>query len=223
MMVAMPSRCLALMTMIAVGSVCLTAQDRTPLNTGAVTGFVRYASGGPIADVRVSLIHPEDRSARTARTTVNGSYRLEAIPPGEYQISVSHAGAVGKRITVTPGSELKGIDFSLPDGSSRRVVTGRAVMNEASKAQKVPTRIGVGIIMRTDGTLVLPLPPGDQWVFVRLPSGYFLDSATHGSATVYSRESVGGRRLSAANFAITVRPEPETMPELVITLGYFSP
>jgi hypothetical protein len=93
-------------------------------------------------------------------------------------------------------------------------------MNEASRGRQVPARIGVGV-RQTDGTLVLPLPPGDQRLVVRLPSGYFLDSATYGGSMMYSLESVGGRRLSSAAFAITVPPEPQPIPELVITLGVF--
>ena len=220
-------RRLVLMTMIVVGSVCLAAQDAVQPQPGAVTGFVRYAGGQAIADVRVSMTAARtgtaahvDRSARTARTSVDGAYRFAAIPVGEYQLSVSHPGAIAKQIRVTPGSELRDIDFSISDGSSRRVVAARVVMNEASRGQQVPARIGVGV-RQSDGTLVLPLPPGDQRVAVRLPSGYFLDSATYGAATVYSLDSVGGRRLPAANFSITVPPEPRTIPELVITLGIF--
>jgi hypothetical protein len=93
-------------------------------------------------------------------------------------------------------------------------------MNAASRERPVPARIGVGVRWR-DGTLAIPLAPGDQRVAVRLPEGYFLDSATYGSTTVYSLESVGGRRLSSATFAVTVPPEPRPIPELVITLGTF--
>jgi hypothetical protein len=226
MMTTMNTRLLLLMAMVTAGSVCPTAQDSVQPEPGAVTGFVRYAGGEPIADVRVSVVARTGtavnvaREARTARTSVDGSYRFEAIPAGEYQLSVSHPGAVAKQIRVTPGSQLKDLDFAIPDGSSRRVVTARVVMNEASRGQQVPARIGVGV-RQSDGTLVLPLAPGDQRVAVRLPSGYFLDSATYGAATVYSLDSVGGRRLSAANLSITVPPEPRQIPELAITLGVF--
>jgi hypothetical protein len=224
----MRSGLLILMTMIVAGSICLTGQGRGAAGAqapggGAVTGFVRYASGQEIADVRVSLLVPGDRSARTTRTANDGSYRFDAIPAGEYQISVSHAGAVAKRISIRAGSELKEADFSIPDGGDRRVVTGRVVMNAASTGQPIPARIGVigvgvGVgVVRTDGTLVLPLAPGDQRVVVRLPSDYFLDSVTLGSANLYPIDG-DGRRLSSAAFSLTVRPEPQTMPELVITL-----
>jgi hypothetical protein len=211
-------RRLLLLALIAGCAVSITAQDRTA-STGAVMGFVRYASGGGIADVRVSVITPGDPLALTTRTTSDGSYRFDAIPAGQYQLSVSHAGAVPKRIVVTPGSELKDVNFSIPDGGARRVVTGRVVMNEASRGRQLPPRIGVGIILRRDGTLVLPIPPGDNRVFVRLPADYFLDSVAHGSEIVYSMQG-DGRRLSAANVSITVRAEPDTIPELVITVGF---
>jgi hypothetical protein len=223
-------RRVALAAMVTVASVCLTAQNLArpePSGAGAVTGFVRSAGGEAIADVRVSMVVARtgtavivDRSASTTRTSVDGSYRFEAVAVGEYQLSVSHPGAVAKQIRVTPGSQLKDLDFAIPDGSSRRVVTARVVMNEASRGQQVPARIGVGV-RQSDGTLVLPLAPGDQRVAVRLPSGYFLDFATYGAARVYSLDSVGGRRLSAANLSITVPPEPRQIPELVITLGVF--
>jgi hypothetical protein len=189
-----------------------------PTQNGVLSGFVRYASGEAIAGVRVRIGVSGELSPRTTRTGADGSYRFEAVPPGEYQVGASHAGAVARRITIAPGSTLTGIDFSMPDGGPRRVVTGRVVMKEASKKQPLPTRVGIGIIMRTDGTLVLPLSPGDHLVAVRLPEGYFLDSVTHGTAMPYSMDR-NGRRLRAVNFPITVAPEPELIPELVITLG----
>ena len=220
-MVVMPGRKVALAGMLAAASVSLTAQDRSAASAeGGVTGFVRYASGAAVADVRVALIDPRERSLRSARTTVDGSYRFDAVPAGEYQLSVTHAGAVAKQIKVTSGPELRDVNFSIPDGSSRRAVTGRVVMNAASRGQKVPSRIGLGVF-RTDGTLVLPLAPGDQRVVVSLPPGYFLETVSYGSEIVYSLETVGGRRLTSAPFSITVPPEPGTLPELVITLGVF--
>jgi len=219
---------LALMAMVAASSVCLAAQDANPPgrpNDGVVAGFVRFAGGEAIADVRVVLLVPGSaagREARTARTAADGSYRFEAVSAGEYQLSISRPGSVAKQIRVAAGSQLKDIDFSIPDGSSRRVVLARVVMNATSRDQQVPARIGIGVRW-PDGTLAIPLAPGDQRLVVRLPSGYFLDSATYGSTMVFSMESVGGRRLSAAPFSITVPPEPRAVPDLVITLGSFKP
>lgn len=217
----MCGKCLAVMTLVVAGSVRLSAQDVAPQNPqpGAVGGVVRYASGQPIADVRVTLSVPRD-SARTTRTAGDGAFRFEAVEPGQYQLSASLAGVVAKTITVTSGSELTGVAFSIPDGSPRRVVTAHVVMSPQSADRQVPARIGIGV-KQDDGTLVIPLAPGDQRLVVRLPSGYFLDSATHGSATVYSLAQVGGRRLTSAAFSITVPPEPQSIPELVITLGVF--
>ena len=214
----MVCRRLTLVAIIA-GSGYLIAQDRTPPGPptrGAVMGFVRFASGQGIADVRVSLII--DGSATTTRTGADGSYRFEAIPPGEYQVSASLPGGIAKQVRVTAGSLLQDIDFSIRDGSSRRVVTGRVIMNAASATQPIPTRIGVGVL-RADGTLILPLPPGDNRVVARLPPEYFLDSVTYGSESVYSWE-VSGKQLPSAVFVVTVPSEPRTIPALVITLGF---
>ena len=216
MILVMPSRRLAVVTMLF-GSVCLGAQDQAG---GAVAGFVRYAGGEAIADVRVVLVLRGDNVARSTRTGPDGSFRIDAIAPGEYQLSVSRPGGVAKLLTIGPGVEQNGVNFSIADGSSRRVVIGRVVMNAVSKGRPVPARIGIGV-RRTDGTLAVPLAPGDQRLVVRLPDGYFLDSATYGPATVYSLERVGGRRLTAGAFAITVPAEPLAIPELVITLGSF--
>jgi hypothetical protein len=61
--VAMRGRNLMLMAMIATASVCVTAQDRTAASTeGVVTGFVRYG-GRAVADVRLALIDPRERSS----------------------------------------------------------------------------------------------------------------------------------------------------------------
>jgi hypothetical protein len=204
---------------IACGSVSLAAQQPSE---GSVTGFVRYASGGPVADVRVVLVRPGDNTARSTRTRPDGSFRIDAIAPGDYQLSASLPGGVAKLITVTAGSDQQDLNFSIPDGGSRRVVTARIVMNDASRGRPTPGRIGIGVL-RSDGTLAVPMAPGDQRLVVRLPDGYFLDSVTHGSVTVYSLERVGGRRLTAGAFVITVLPEPQPIPELVVTLGSFPP
>lgn len=160
-MLAMRKVCLILMSFIVAGSVCVGAQDRTPSDVGAVSGSVRYASGQAIADVRVSLIVSGDRYPWTTRTAADGSYQFSVIPAGEYQLSVSHAGSVARRITVTPGSATTGVNFSIRDGSSRRVVIARVVMNEESSDRQPPARIGVGVRW-PDGTLAVPLPPGDN-------------------------------------------------------------
>jgi hypothetical protein len=209
--------------MVVAGSVCPVAQDRAPSadqRVGVVMGVVRFARGVPIADVRVVMVVPGDRLARSARTGADGSYRFDAVPAGEYQISVSHPGSVAKRIRITPDAELSGVDFSIQDGGSRRVVRARVVMNAASAGRRVPERIGIGV-RQSDGTLAVPLAPGDQRLVVRLPDGYFLDSAMYGSVQVYSLEQVGGRRLTAGPFTITVPPEPQSIPELTITVGAF--
>ena len=171
--------------MVAAAGVYLAAQAPALLagQEGVVTGFVRYASGGPIADVRVTLM-------------------------------VARPGTA----VLTP--EAREVRNTIPDGSSRRVVTARVVMNAVSADRPVPMRIGIGV-RQNDGMLVIPLEPGDQRLVVRLPEGYFLDSATHGAAQVYSLAQVGGRRLTSGAFAITVPPEPQAIPELVITLGAF--
>jgi hypothetical protein len=218
-MPAMCSRLMALLTTIALSGMLPAAQEPAG---GSVTGFVRYARGGAIPDARVVLVLRGDNIARSTRTDADGSYQIGAIAPGEYQLSVSLPGGVAKLITIEQNTELGGLDFSIPDGSSRRVVAGRVVMNAGSKGRPIPSRIGIGIL-RADGTLTVPLAPGDQRLVVRLPDGYFLDSVTHGTATVYSLEHVGGRRLTAGAFAITVLPEPRSIPELVVTLGSFPP
>ena len=216
-MSAMRSRLLAILTAIALESVYPAAQEPAG---GSVTGFVRYASGEAIPDVRVVLVLRGESTARSTRTGADGSYLIGGIAPGGYQLSVSRPGGVAKLITIAQGATLSGLDFSIPAGSSRRLVAGRVVMNAASKGRPIPSRIGIGIL-RPDGTLTLPLAPGDQRRVASLPEGYFLYFVTYGSTTVYSLECVGGRRLTAGPFAINVPSEPAAIPELTITLGSF--
>src|SRR5262245_58203894 len=132
MIVAVPGCRLALLTAVAAAwSVCLAAQDvaRPELAVGSVAGFVRYVSGQAIPDVRVTLLDPRDRLARTTRTGADGSFRFDAAPAGEYQLSASLPGAVARPIRIVAGSSVNGIAFSIPDGSRRRVVPARVVMN----------------------------------------------------------------------------------------------
>ncbi|MBZ5658929.1 MAG: TonB-dependent receptor [Acidobacteriia bacterium] len=75
---------------------------------GSITGTVRGESGAAIPDVRVSIADVTSNVTRTVTTDTSGFYNAPALPPGNYEMTVSSPGFVTQvitSITVAVGSE----------------------------------------------------------------------------------------------------------------------
>jgi hypothetical protein len=73
--------------------------------TAGVQGTVKDASGGSVANATVDVAGPALIGTRKAQTDATGNYRITALPPGVYTMTVA---ASGFRT-----SKLEGIDLSV--------------------------------------------------------------------------------------------------------------
>jgi Carboxypeptidase regulatory-like domain len=60
--------------------------------TGSIVGVVRDATGALLPNVKITISSDALMGSRTTSTAAEGSYRLAALPPGEYRLSFSSHG-----------------------------------------------------------------------------------------------------------------------------------
>src|ERR1700676_1306195 len=60
--------------------------------TGTILGVVKDASGAVIPGAMVTVTNADTGASRTATAEADGSYRFSALPVGNYDIQVAHAG-----------------------------------------------------------------------------------------------------------------------------------
>lgn len=109
-------------TQLLVLALAATVGAQAP--TGAVAGLVTDASGAGLAGARVLLVKRETGRSRTATTSAEGRYDLEAVAPGEYSISAELTGfrRLARPVTVDPGTTTT-VDLALEIGDVRAAVT----------------------------------------------------------------------------------------------------
>src|SRR6202035_3021763 len=91
---------------------------------GSITGTATGDSGSAIPGVQVSIKDVTTGQIRTVQTDTSGSYRLPALPVGNYELTVSASGFVTQVLTgisVAGGSE-RVLDIRLRAGNSQTVV-----------------------------------------------------------------------------------------------------
>ena len=89
----------AALALIGVGATWASAQDRSskPPATTSLHGVVRDTTRSPIEGAEV-IIHSANR---TASTSAAGAFRLEALSPGRYWVTVRRIGYVPLRAALT--------------------------------------------------------------------------------------------------------------------------
>jgi hypothetical protein len=109
----------------------LTAvQSLAQLPTGSILGVVRDTSGGVVASAAVTVRNLDTGLSRTLTTESDGSYRFPALPVGNYEVDVTHAGfntetRAGLTLTVTQEAVVN-ITLRVGAASQRVVVTEQA-------------------------------------------------------------------------------------------------
>src|SRR6266849_6188472 len=68
---------------------------------GTVRGIVHDPQHRPVADTTVALKAKTSDYAQTAQTDAEGTFHFDAVPLGEYSVTVSQAGLVTQEQTVT--------------------------------------------------------------------------------------------------------------------------
>jgi outer membrane receptor protein involved in Fe transport len=91
---------------------------------GILVGVVRDQTGAVVPKVTVTIVGNEDGIIRTVVTQGDGSYRIEALRPENYTVTVNQpgfSGFTGKNVIVSP-SETITFDIGLSVGASKESV-----------------------------------------------------------------------------------------------------
>src|ERR1700744_6288803 len=76
--------------LFTLGVLSLSAYAQT--SRGAITGVVIDPSGAAVAGASIGLTGIDTGVAQATRTNDAGIYRLDALDPGPYRLTVSHPG-----------------------------------------------------------------------------------------------------------------------------------
>jgi hypothetical protein len=100
-------------------------------STGILVGVARDTTGAVIPDASVKIRNTDTGELRGTQTKSDGTYRIEAIPPGRYAVTVEDNGfetAKADGIVVNP-SVVSSYDVTLHVGKANDVVEVAAVSN----------------------------------------------------------------------------------------------
>ena len=87
-LVAMSGVKRVLLTLLAVGSICLGATTACAQYSSSLRGVVSDAGGAVVPGAKVALRSNGTGFTNTATTGENGSFDFQRLPPGEYTVTV---------------------------------------------------------------------------------------------------------------------------------------
>ena len=100
------------------------ALSMAQLPTGAILGTLRDGSGAVVPGARIAARNVETGQTRATESSANGSYRFSALPVGNYEVRVEHAGfqaQVRRGLALTVTQEAV-VDFTLLLGAVEETV-----------------------------------------------------------------------------------------------------
>jgi hypothetical protein len=123
---------------------------------GGIAGIVTDASGGAVAETRVTLVGEGTKLTRTQKTTVNGSFEFVSLPIGTYVLTFAHDGFQTQNI---PGIVVQA-DRTVTLNTTLKVgQVGTTVTVEASPLINYQDLTN-GYILEKDAIETAPLPTG---------------------------------------------------------------
>src|SRR5258708_39078337 len=103
---------------------------------GALEGVVQDESGARIQSARIVVVSTASPVTREATTNSRGEFRLEALPPGNYQMTVNATGfAEARTWTLVSLGEVHEISVKLKPAATQQTVT---VQGQASSITAGP-------------------------------------------------------------------------------------
>jgi hypothetical protein len=187
--------CFAL-TLLLLAPVALQAQ----FETASVLGYVRDASGAPIANSKVQLINAATGVAVTVTTDSEGQFQFTDVHIGQYKIDASGAGfseTITEAFNVAVNARQR-VDVTLKPGSVSETVT---VTSAASQLESETSNTG-GVISEAE-VQNLPLNGRAYGDLATLVPGVRRNNLENGSVT--SRDAtfnVNGQRSEFNNFLL---------------------
>ena len=201
--------------------------------TAGITGTVTDPSGEVVPQARVELINPETGSRSEAMTGTQGEYVLTLLRPGNYQLTISHAGfrTYQRSNIVLEVNAKANIDVRLEIGQTTETVevTAQAapISTEATDVAKVIDNTSIQRIPlngRLNINGLIALAPGIQNAGAQDQVPYY--GLTPSAGGTYNYAGVGitldGMAHSILNIerGMTEYPPPDAIQELkVITSG----
>jgi Carboxypeptidase regulatory-like domain/TonB-dependent Receptor Plug Domain/TonB dependent receptor len=167
---------------------------------GILVGVARDTTGAVIQNATVHIRNMDTGELRNATTKTDGSYRIEAIPPGRYAITVEETGfetAKADGVVVNP-SVVSSYDVVLHIGKANDVVEVAAVSNTINTDNGQLT----GLISSTDirALPVFSLNPIE--LATTLPGIQVITQPSSGVGAQGQVFSANGARPRANNFLI---------------------
>ena len=95
-------------------------------NAADIQGLVKDSTGAVVPNATVTARNPATNFTRATTTNDEGIYRIVAVPPGDYELTVEAASfkkAVAPKVTVTIGQAAKIDDITLEPGPVSETVT----------------------------------------------------------------------------------------------------
>lgn len=105
--------------------VFLFAPLRAQMGTASLGGLITDPSGSTIPDATVTLESVTQKYVRSTATNSAGEYKLPALPPGEYKLTIARAGFNGRAETgiILTSGQASTIDVSLAVESASQQLT----------------------------------------------------------------------------------------------------
>ena len=124
---------LTLLSIFLLAPVLALSQNVIP---GRITGTVKDESGAIVAGAEVSLIHSQQAVMRSTVSDANGSFTLDNVAPGSYQLRVTRSGFGSYRIAVGVDPDTsKELNVVLEVNALSEDVTVTAEAGQAAQAR----------------------------------------------------------------------------------------
>jgi hypothetical protein len=179
--------------------------------TGSIQGVVRDKTQAAIAGAHITLINVETNFKQEATSAADGSYRILALPAGNYKLSVTAGGFrtfVETDIVVQVNDQLQ-VDVTLEIGSLQQDV----VKVEANAVQVQTESTQLGDVIDSKKMLALPLNGRSYIDLLGLQAGVAPTTA----ATIQQDRPVAGGLTNAGN--ISVNGQRETANAFLVNGG----
>jgi outer membrane receptor protein involved in Fe transport len=174
---------------------CQPVATRAQLTRGSIAGTVRDESGAVISGATVTMVDPATSLSRNTTTDESGFYRIGAIDPGTYVVTVESTGfsrAENREVVVRAASETT-FDVALKPGNVSETVNVTAQAEGITINKTDPT---IGQTMTTRQAVDLPLSAARDVNQLALLSPNAVPAP--GSSGI----SVNGQRARNNNFTI---------------------
>ncbi len=166
--------------------------------TGALAGQVFDSSHAVVAGAQVSVISEETNLSRTVRTTTDGSFRVQLLPPGDYSVVVEMPGFKRKtaqsiHVVVT---ETALVELSLEVGAA-----GTQVQVEGVPELAQTEGAALGRVTDEKTIVALPLATRNFSQILALSPGVLADVPPAGNlGRVTQNVTSNGAKTTANNF-----------------------